>query len=33
LREPAEVARFSAMLRLPFVGKPSDYVINRRRDV
>jgi len=33
LREPAEVARFSAMLRLPFVGKPRDYVINRRRDV
>lgn len=33
LREPAEVTRFSAMLRLPFVGKPSDYVINRRRDV
>ncbi|MBA2593772.1 MAG: sterol desaturase family protein [Pseudomonadota bacterium] len=33
LREPAEVARFSAMLRLPFAGKPSDYVINRRRDV
>jgi len=33
LREPAEVDRFSAMLRLPFVGKPSDYVINRRRDV
>ncbi len=32
LREPAEVARFSAMLRLPFAGKPSDYVINRRRD-
>ncbi len=29
-REPAEVARFSGMLRLPFLGKPSDYVINRR---
>ncbi|MGH8564812.1 MAG: sterol desaturase family protein [Gammaproteobacteria bacterium] len=33
LREPAQVARFSAMLRLPFTGKPSDYVINRRRGV
>ncbi len=33
LREPAEVARFSAMLLLPFARKPSDYIINRRRDV
>ncbi len=30
-REPAEVARLPGMLRLPFLGKPIDYVINRRR--